>query len=31
LAVGAGMIDQDPKALLAAAEALVLSGLGVEV
>ncbi|MGD2077242.1 MAG: TetR/AcrR family transcriptional regulator [Chloroflexota bacterium] len=31
LTVGAGMIDQDPKALLAAAEALVLSGLGAEV
>ncbi|MFN2224544.1 MAG: TetR/AcrR family transcriptional regulator [Chloroflexota bacterium] len=31
LAVGAGMIDQDPKALLESAEALVLFGLGVEV
>jgi len=31
LAVGAGMIDLDPKALLAAAETLVLRGLGVEI
>ena len=31
LAVGAGMIDLDPKALLAAAETLVLRGLRVEV
>jgi len=30
LAVGAGMIDQDSQALLAAAEALVLRGLAVE-
>jgi AcrR family transcriptional regulator len=31
LAVGAGMIDQQPDDLMAAAEALVLRGLGVEV
>jgi AcrR family transcriptional regulator len=30
LAVGAGMVDQDPQALLAAAEALVLRGLALE-
>ena len=30
LAVGAGMIDQEPDALMAAAEALVLRGLGTE-
>ena len=30
LAMGAGMIDQDPDALMAAAETLVLRGLGVE-